>query len=195
MTKTAKYPRVDLGALVNSMRGAQEEMSGSIQALREEIGRLRQERSTLLALPVEAGVAEKRVAEWVEDRVNWSGRMMGHAPASGNWNKPPTPEDFTKSPKEWHPKESDLLITLAFYLKNELTAAITKGVKELYTNSLKSISEEERTDRLAEIDRNILDAEMSEESIIRAAEKAGFKIVRRKDADPRAVLATDVFLP
>lgn len=57
------------------------------------------------------------------------------------------------------------------------------------------ISEIERAKILDELDARKLQAELVEESIIRAAERAGFTMSRRANADPRATLAFDEDLP
>lgn len=56
------------------------------------------------------------------------------------------------------------------------------------------IAPEVRTARLAEIDTEIRAAEKAEEIAIRQAEAVGFAILRRADADPRIVLASDADL-
>ncbi|TGQ94637.1 hypothetical protein EN851_03535 [Mesorhizobium sp. M8A.F.Ca.ET.208.01.1.1] len=48
---------------------------------------------------------------------------------------------------------------------------------------------------LAKLDAELLELEMAEEALLRAAEAAGIEILRRIDADPRAVLAADSALP
>lgn len=60
-----------------------------------------------------------------------------------------------------------------------------------YSNGAKPISADEREANLRRIDDELLDLELAEESAIRAAEAAGLSVLRRADADPRAVLACD----
>jgi len=66
---------------------------------------------------------------------------------------------------------------------------------EAFYASASGLSDEERKHQLRELDRKLLDAELAEESMIRSAENSGFAIIRRRDADPRAVLAHDKVLP
>jgi len=47
---------------------------------------------------------------------------------------------------------------------------------------------------LARIDAELLDAELAEEGVIRDLEASGFDMLRRPDADPRALLAADEVL-
>jgi hypothetical protein len=56
------------------------------------------------------------------------------------------------------------------------------------------ISESERQRRLEDVDRDLLDAELAEESIIRAAEASGFPVLPQQ-LDPQALLAADEALP
>jgi hypothetical protein len=49
--------------------------------------------------------------------------------------------------------------------------------------------------KLTALDRELLDLELVEESLIRTAERGGFAIPRRHDANPLAVLADDSVLP
>lgn len=63
-------------------------------------------------------------------------------------------------------------------IAEEMTAHAPKG----------ALAAKQRADRLAEIDRDLLAAEREEEALIVELEAGGFEIVRRPDADPRAVL-------
>ena len=53
----------------------------------------------------------------------------------------------------------------------------------------------ERAALLAKADAHLLEMSLVEEAIIRACEGAGMAVLRRPDADPRAVLAPDSALP
>lgn len=48
---------------------------------------------------------------------------------------------------------------------------------------------DQRAARIAEVEAELLDLETTEEAMIRQAERAGVEILRRANADPRAVLA------
>jgi hypothetical protein len=176
MSKSGLAARSNMSVLVKSVQNAREEISSSIGALRHAIATMKDERERVLGTPVTLEAAEARVDEWVDGRVSHFIMVDGYSQLPGNWSKPVLPDDFKQPPRSYLPRESDLLQTLAYYLKDALAEA-------------------ERKDRLAELDRNILDAEMSEESIIRDAEASGFSIPRRRDADPRAVLASHDALP
>lgn len=53
----------------------------------------------------------------------------------------------------------------------------------------------ERATRLSKADAHLLELSLAEEAIIRACEAAGMVVMRRAEADPRAVLAPDSALP
>jgi hypothetical protein len=72
---------------------------------------------------------------------------------------------------------------------------IVQGQIEDLTRDRPGMSDAELHARLAEIDAELLAAELSEESSIRALEASGINVQRRGDADPRAALAADSALP
>ncbi len=57
------------------------------------------------------------------------------------------------------------------------------------------LTDAEQREKLADLDREILAGERSEEITIRKLERAGVEIARRPDASPLAVLAADTDLP
>lgn len=63
------------------------------------------------------------------------------------------------------------------------------------TRGRPGMSDDELSTRLAEIDAEILNAELGEERAIRSLESAGVSVLRRADASPLAVLASDAALP
>lgn len=72
---------------------------------------------------------------------------------------------------------------------------IIEGQLQDLTKGRPGLTDDELHARLAELDREILNAELAEESAIRALEGAGVAVLRRPDADVRAVLAADAALP
>lgn len=73
--------------------------------------------------------------------------------------------------------------------------SIIQGQLEDLTRGKEGLTDEQMNARLAEIDAEILSAELSEEAAIRALEGAGVTVLRRADASPVAVLADDAALP
>jgi hypothetical protein len=57
------------------------------------------------------------------------------------------------------------------------------------------LTAEQRESQCAQLMRDLLKAERAEEAVIDAAYRDGLNILRRKDADPRAVLGLSDALP
>lgn len=72
--------------------------------------------------------------------------------------------------------------------RSAVEALINRDLDLLYADG-DGIGDTERKSQLARLSDEILAAERAEEMAVRAAEDAGFDILRRADADPRAVLA------
>lgn len=72
---------------------------------------------------------------------------------------------------------------------------IVKGQVEDLTRDRPGMSDDELSAKLAALDAEILSAELSEEAAIRSLEVSGVNILRRSDADVRAVLADDSAVP
>lgn len=92
----------------------------------------------------------------------------------------------------WTIPANGLLIALLIGAnRNAFRDQLAAMLEPAYSNSAKPISADEREANLRRIDDDLLDLELAEETAIRAAEAAGLSILRRADADPRAVLASD----
>lgn len=72
------------------------------------------------------------------------------------------------------------------FLARNLDAAYAEGP---------GLTAAERATRLAKADARLLELSLAEEAAVRALEAAGMAVMRRADADPRAVLAPDNALP
>ena len=90
--------------------------------------------------------------------------------------------------------ESMTVPFLAAIAPDMLRAALVERVDAFYEGR-DDLPEAERARRIEQLEDRILELELAEESAIRAAERAGMAILRRADADPRAVLAADDCLP
>jgi hypothetical protein len=75
-----------------------------------------------------------------------------------------------------------------------LADEVKRNVRAIYANS-KQRSDAERQQALMAIDRKLLDLELIEEGMIRAADEVGLSVLRRPDANPLAVLAHQSVLP
>lgn len=77
--------------------------------------------------------------------------------------------------------------TLCFYFGDVIRGRLGEVIKRRLAG-VKTYSAAGRVKRLAEIDGELLDLAFREEGLVEEAEANGFQVVRRPDADPRAVL-------
>ncbi|MFK0331115.1 hypothetical protein ACIQUB_08330 [Rhizobium sp. NPDC090275] len=173
--------RDKMRVFLSATKKAGKDLGDGIEALREQIVRLREQRGRLLSVPVNKTVALERAERWARSKVEISTIVDGSmfVGASPNWRGP----------------EMTLEAAFGAFAGEFLINGVRRAVEHQYAAGLEGISEDDRVVKLMEIDRKLLDAELSEESIIRTAEAAGFPATRRADADPRAVLAHDEVLP
>jgi hypothetical protein len=88
-----------------------------------------------------------------------------------------------------NPAPSDLAPLLVAVGRKELRRIMAAKVEEAYGTDAPTLTRAQREQRLAELDGHLLDAETHEELLVREAEAVGLSVLRRADADPRAVLA------
>ncbi|MBZ9695504.1 hypothetical protein [Mesorhizobium sp. CO1-1-9] len=180
MSITAK-----LTGMVKATRNAAAEVTNGLESVRVQIIALKDKRSHLEVAPVPKAEALQRLdafAAFVNGRAS---RMI-------------SPRDFTTREGYRMPALSvhslssgDLALGfVAALLREQLAAAIDRE----YAAGDGPTADAHRQ-MLAKLDVEILDLEMVEESLVRAAEAAGIEILRRGDADPRAVMAPDNSLP
>ncbi len=169
--------------LLKRTRSAGSELRDGVESIRKRIRTLSAQKAEIERLPPPFETACARVDELIEYTVGAS------------MSRTPPPIRFTEGPKAYRvPQHVDREDLIAAYLAPQLAEAMKAEVATIY-ETRPGISDDERAERLRVIDRELLDAELAEESIIRTAEAAGFPIHRRPDADPRAVLAHDKVLP
>ncbi len=173
----------NLKGLMAKTRTASDEVRDSLESTRKRIAELRSERGKIEAM---RPTKEETVA-----------RYLAWARSTGV-RKPAGVASFARGKfdpnSEWLPTP-DPVALLVEYAWSNVAAGVRVAVDELYADGRPFISEEDRTLRLDDLDRQILDSELVEEAIIREAERVGFKLDRRADADPRAVLADASALP
>jgi hypothetical protein len=90
---------------------------------------------------------------------------------------------------------SQTLFGLLIAVNRQAFRSIIEGQLSDLARGTPGISDDEIHARLAELDAELLAAELSEEAAIRALEMSGISVQRRPDADPRATLAADAALP
>lgn len=164
-----------------SAREAKNQFRDGVTTIRSYIKTLKLEKASVLALCVSEDVAQERAAEWIDHIA----RHYGF--------KAVRPEHFAQRDYQHQPGISipGILVECLDVVMKE---TLKKKISEFYRD-VPNITGEERAAQLAAIDRKILDAEMAEESLIRAAWYAGFTVQRRADAHPWAVMAKDSALP
>lgn len=169
--------------LLKRTRDAGRELGDGLESVRRRVRDLQAQRSEIADLPPTQAVAFERIDEFVRG-ITTTAR-----------HRAPDPTRFVGPPAGYTaPRLVDLSDLFAAYMGPALADAMKAEVEDLY-ESTPGVTEDDRADRLEKIDGELLDAELAEESIIRAAEAAGFPMARRYDADPRVVLAHDKALP
>lgn len=90
---------------------------------------------------------------------------------------------------------TDRLLGLLVATSMSALRQIIEGQLDDLTFGKETMTEAVRAKKLANAEAELLTHELTEESAIRALENAGVDILRRPDADPRALLAVDASLP
>ncbi|MDO9417963.1 hypothetical protein [Pararhizobium sp.] len=171
-----------ISGILKGSRAAGQTISDGLEAIREEITALKEKRDESSFLPVDEASACQRVDLLV---ARLSLEAQKHAPG---------PERFTSSPEHWRLPSCEPAQLLFAYMAGGLAEAIKQEVRKIYEDGA-GLTDAERSKRFAALDHEILQAELIEEAIIRTSEASGFKVLRRFDADPRAVLAHESALP
>ena len=81
----------------------------------------------------------------------------------------------------------DTLALIAWLAKDELIAALSAEI-DARADDGAALTDEQRGERLAEIEIDMLAAERDEEALVEMAHRAGTPVDRRPDASPLAVL-------
>jgi hypothetical protein len=170
---------------LRNARSVSNVIGDSLAQIRSQIDDLKVARDEIEVLPVSVEVAVDRAEKWAE----WQVAKARQAA--------PTPSHFCQSQKRWdgaYQPFCDPGASVLAYMGEAFIESVKKQVKAAYGGD-QGMAEKQRLDLLAKNDAEILAAELAEEAIVRHAEKQGFKIDRRSDADPRAVLAYESALP
>jgi hypothetical protein len=88
----------------------------------------------------------------------------------------------------------DVLALFCWLHRDALVAALEREIDELADDSA-ALTDEERATRESELLADLLRAERLEELLVVAAENEGREVMRRPNADPRAVLNLSSALP
>lgn len=171
-----------LAKALTASKAATEEINRGLSSIRDQILHLKAESRSIENAAVQEEEALRRVDDWV------SLQSMDASEAF------PNPNHFARRHRSYAMPNVRISTAINALLAGQVAEEMKRRVKEHYA-SLSVLSEDEREARSTALDRQLLDCELTEESIIRQAEAAALPVLRRSDADPRAVLAHDKVLP
>lgn len=154
--------------------------SREVEALRQKIMEKKSKLLEIEMLPIDQSEAVRRLSAFVRQQAS-----KGIAPSA---------RSFTLPASEWHFPAGNLEGLILELMASQVEAALTADLEEIYRDR-PGVSEVEREELRRQADREILDLELVEESIIREARKLGIPIDWRGDVDPRAFLADESALP
>ncbi|CUX23206.1 conserved hypothetical protein [Agrobacterium deltaense Zutra 3/1] len=169
-----------IGNALRATQAASQNINNGISELRRHIQDIKRERSKVVDLPISKEETLERVDA-----------MIDHLTRDARYFYP-DPKDISRP--GFSANNISAISILIAQRASDMAEKMKRDVEDFYASAV-GITSDERENRLRDIDRKILDAELAEESLIRAAENSGFPILRRRDADPRAVLAHDKVLP
>ena len=178
-----KKPMMTATTLLARTKAANDELRDGLEATRARIAELTERRDELASARVSIEVARRRIDAFVErERAQ---------PLLDSWGA----DHFTFGQADYRPPEiHDRLRFLYAHLLRVVGEEMKADLDELYGEA-PVVDDAKREGELLKLEGELLDCELVEESVIRAAEAAGFPITRRADADVRAVLATADSLP
>ena len=156
-----------------------ETLATSIAATREEIETLRDRLATVKAAPLPANDQVKLAKEFVARRALIARpRILVQQDALRvHWT-----DDVVMS-------KSDIVSLLCCFLPEQVFAALQSMIGDQSPNALPA---SERDKQIARITQRLFELELQEESLILKAHEDGMDVIRRGDADPRAILGVVV---
>lgn len=155
-----------VGAAIEEVRGAVIAKANALHQLR--------------AMPIPQAEAEAILDKEIARHVEAAGRAVARAVGGltlgkrGALNLDPTPDEAVSLQIAMNPQG----------FRKMAVAELTSQYK-----GREAMPRDQRAARIAEVEAELLDLETTEEAMIRQAERAGLEILRRANADPRAVLA------
>ncbi|TIS04589.1 MAG: hypothetical protein E5X14_22550 [Mesorhizobium sp.] len=167
--------------MLKATKSAAAEVKSGLDQLRAQIADLKKRRSQLEMAPVPKEEALKRI-DALMDHLTERADIFLRA------------EQFTERDRYVMPALGQNAATILLGFAAPLLRQRLEKLSETYAAGDGPTADAHRQ-LLAKFDAELLDLELAEESLVRAAEAAGIEILRRGDADPRAVLAADSSLP
>lgn len=167
-------------ASINKAKRGASDLIEALDSTRAAIQELSTERLTISHSPVSEAEAVGRIEAWLRDvSARTALRDLAKRFMEPSLRLPPQPLDL------------DLIAAASL---GQLGAALVATVRQM-SEAGDGLTASERSSRLQLLDEQLFNLELSEESIIRSAERLGLDVLRRPKADPRAVLAHDEVLP
>ncbi len=161
------------------------EARAAVEELRALRVRLLDQRDQIASRPVPLALAQAAISDGLA-------RMAEQSLATINLASLCRPADG-RSPR-LPSLSSDQLLALILASNTGAVADVMKALLAETYGDDPGLDPGERDAELARLDRQILDAEMAEEALVRDCEAAGMAVLRRADASPEATLASDAVL-
>lgn len=176
--QTLERIRQKIGAARKALASA----GDSVESIRAAIGELETERAAIANAPVPLAEATHAVTATIA-RLTAS---AGYTPASVVLDAAERGEPAALDVHAMRPNE--IVGFLAGCLRPVLRQALTEQLEEHYRDLQPGLPADERAQRLADLDRQLLDLNREEERLIVELAELGIAIDRRPDASPAAVL-------
>lgn len=161
---------------VSKSKRAATDLFEGLEDIRTKIVLTLQELSVIERAPVSMSIATDRVDIWLASLRNEDALKLFVQRFMFPAYRAPTPTDALEF----------MMGILSQMARGETLKLLTSN----YGETLKGLSDADRKTRFDKTAADLLALELSEEAIIRNAEQLGLDVLRRPDADPRAVLAT-----
>jgi hypothetical protein len=165
------------------------DLQREIDTIRVRIGKLKDERDSLVDADVPQDEALQRLDDWIAtERDRYRSGSIGAFIARDQGQVAPM----------IHPTVSggntvsfgNVQSALVWIAPDLVRAALAAEIENHYrTRGDAGVADDDREQRLAELDDELLELETDEERMICQAEAAGLTVLRRGDADPRAIVA------
>ncbi|QND58224.1 hypothetical protein [Mesorhizobium huakuii] len=174
---------VKLAGMLKAAKSASVEVTEGLDALRAEISDLKAKRNQVESTPVPKQEALKRLDAFLA--------QLGERAERFFYAQVFTQREDYRPPAILPSNMGEVALGFAAPLLRERVAAL---ISESYGTG-DGPSTEAHRQIVTKLDADIFELELAEEALVRNAEAAGIEILRRADADPRAVLASDDSLP
>ena len=170
---------------INVARKALSAAGDSLEDIRRTIAQLEGEREAIRSAPAPMSEAVEAIEELVD-------RLAAHA----QYASVPVILDAAERGQVPHVDLHSRQIGATFGLFADILRPVLKGtlvaaLEEHYAEIQAGLPRQARAERLAELDREILELSTQEEALIGELAASGLSVDRRGSADPRAVLGLD----